>query len=101
MKTINKLTLIVSVAVLSCASAHGMFRSIGSAAGNVMSTTGRVTTGALGTAQRTASHLTGVQTEKSELVSDRGFGYGRGRGTLLRTTRRAGRRAGRRYGRRR
>ena len=26
MKTINKLTLIVSVAVLSCASAHGMFR---------------------------------------------------------------------------
>jgi len=28
MKTINKLTLIVSVAVLSCASAHGMFRGI-------------------------------------------------------------------------
>jgi len=50
MKTINKLTLIVSVAVLSCASAHGMER---------------VTTA---TPQRTASQVTSITDIKKPFI---------------------------------
>lgn len=57
MRTIKKLTLVLSVAALSCASAHGMFRGIGNAVGNVMSQSGRMATNTLDYATQAPSRL--------------------------------------------
>ncbi len=61
MKTIKKLTLVLSVAALSCASADGMFRGIGNAVGNVMSQSGRMTTNTLDYATKAPGRLAGIQ----------------------------------------
>ena len=73
MRTIKKLTLVLSVAALSCASAHGMFRGIGNAVGNVMSQSGRMTTNTLDYATQAPGRLAGIQTS-SGLVHRPGQG---------------------------
>ena len=63
MKKGIKLTLILSVAVLTSVTANAMFRGIGNAVGDVVSTSGRITTGALDMAKGTVGRATGVETE--------------------------------------
>lgn len=76
MKKLMQLTLVLSVALLTSAITHGMFRGIGNAVGEVMSTSGRATTGALDLAKGTVGRVTGVRTESGLVRGPRGRGVG-------------------------
>jgi len=76
MKKFMQLTLVLSLAVLTSATTHGIFRGIGNAVGDVLSTSGRATTGALDLAKGTVGRVTGVRTESGLITGPRGRGVG-------------------------